>query len=108
MEKSKEISIKEFALKQLEEEYFYYLNNYSIEYAENFRIGFFNEIKRILPLYESYPECRFLPTKKKIYRNIIWRNYLIVFKITKHTIVILSLFHTKQDPVQLKKLRRIK
>ncbi len=108
MEKSKEIIIKEFAFKQLEEEYNYYSFGYSIEYAEEFRIQFFDIINKILPQYNSNPECRFLPTKNKIYRNIIWKNYLIVYKITKHTIDVLCIFHTKQNPHKLKQVRKLK
>ena len=92
----------------MEEEYNYYSTNYSIEYAEEFRIQFFDLINKILPFYNSNPECRFLPTKNKIYRNIIWENYLIVYKINKTTIDVLSIFHSKQNPDKLKQVRRIK
>ncbi len=107
MEKQIEIVIKEYALEQLKKEYDYYLANYSLHYAEEFRLGFFDEIYSIVPFYKSFPECRFLPTKKKIYRNIVWNNYLIVFKIKSVSLEILTLFHIKQDPGRLKKLRRI-
>ena len=108
MEKPKEIIIKEFAFKQLEEEYKYYSTIYSIDFAEEFRIQFFELINKILPSYNSNPECRFLPTKNKIYRNIIWNRYLIVYKINRNTIDILSIFHSKQNPDKLKQVRRIK
>ena len=104
----KQIEIKECALQQLYEEFEYYKKEYSIDYAEKFREGFFEIIESISPNYLSFPECRFLTSKTKKYRNIVWNNYLIVFKIKASVIEILSIFHTKRNPRRLKKLRRIK
>ena len=51
---------------------FIYLKEFATErVARNFKSGFVEKVDSILPLYHSYPECRFLPTKNKIYRNII-------------------------------------
>jgi hypothetical protein len=108
METKIEIVIKEFALFQLEEEYNYYFYEYSEKYADNFYNSFFEKIENIEPYHLSYPECRFLKTKTKKYRNIVWNNYLIIFKINKNLIEVLSLFHTKQNPTKLKSIRRIK
>lgn len=103
-----EVVIKEYALEQLEQEYFYHTENYSIAYAEKFRIDFFRKVSGILPYHLGHPECRFLPTRRHIYRNIIWGNYLIVYKVKKKVIEVLCLFHSKQNPKKLKKLRRLK
>ena len=107
MEKQIEIVIKEYALEQLHEEYTYYRKEYSLAYAEEFRTSFFDRIIAITPFYKSFPECRFLHTQNKIYRNVIWNNYLIVFRIKSHIIEVLSLFHTKKNPKVLKRLRRV-
>ncbi|HXH19042.1 MAG TPA: type II toxin-antitoxin system RelE/ParE family toxin [Chitinophagales bacterium] len=103
-----EIVIKEYALDQLQQEYYYYAENYSLDYAEKFRLEFFKRVSKILPLHLSHPECRFLPTKNHIYRNIVWGNYLIVYKVKKKVIEVLCLFHSKQNPKKLKRLRRLK
>jgi hypothetical protein len=108
MERQIEIVIKEYALDQLKTEYEFFKLNYSLQYAEEFRLDFFKKIYSIVPFYKSFSECRFLRTKKKIYRNVVWKNYLIVFKIKLGLIEILTLFHTKQNPKRLKKLRHIK
>jgi len=65
MEKQLQIIIRESALNDLEEECRYLAENYSVDYAEKFRLMFFSEVKTILPHPEKYPECRFLRTKKK-------------------------------------------
>lgn len=108
MEKPLEIEIKEYALVQLKSEYEYYFNTYSEKYAEEFRLGFFEIVEHIGRNYQTYSECRFLKTKGKLYRNIVWGNYLIVYKITKEAVQVLFVFHTKQHPLKLKKIRRIK
>jgi plasmid stabilization system protein ParE len=105
MEKQIQIIVKEAALNDLEKECLYIAENYSIDYSEKFRLAFFAQIKTILPNPLKYPECRFLPTKSKIYRNIIWRNYLIVFKVKQFSIEVLVLFHTKQRPSKLKAIK---
>jgi plasmid stabilization system protein ParE len=107
MEKGVEVEIKEYALQQLKEEYNYFYTEYSEKYADKFYDSFFQAVERILPHYLSHPECRFLTTKNKSYRNVVWENYLIVYKIKKNKIEVLSLFHTKQNPKRLKKVKRV-
>jgi plasmid stabilization system protein ParE len=106
MEAQKEIIIKEFAQNELEQAFDYYAENYSLAFAEKFRIEFYETVKTVHPNPYIYPECRFLPTKTQMYRNIIWGNYLIVYKIKSKTIEILSLFHTKPKPSKVKRLRK--
>jgi plasmid stabilization system protein ParE len=100
--------IKEYALNQLKAEYEYYKEKYSINAAERLRTGFFDYIEFIELNADSYPVCRFIPTKSRKYRNAVWGNYLIVFAISKTKLTILSLFHTKQHPNKLKTIKRIK
>ena len=108
MEKQIQIIVKEAALNDLEKECLYLAENYSVQYSEKFRLTFFEQITTILPNPLIYPECRFLSTKRKIYRNIIWHNYLIIYKIKKQSVEVLILFHTKQRPAKLKAVKRRK
>lgn len=41
-----------------------------------------------------YPECRFLTTKSRMYRNIILESYLIIYRITQNRIEVLRVFHS--------------
>ena len=102
----KSLVIKEDALAELEEQVVYFCLNYSATYAEQFRLDFFKTVFSILPNPNIYPECRFLPTITQMYRNIVWGNYLIIYKIKPKTVEILSLFHCKQKPTKIKMLRR--
>ncbi|MCW5908158.1 MAG: type II toxin-antitoxin system RelE/ParE family toxin [Chitinophagales bacterium] len=99
------IEISEFAEAELKAEYLFYYEHYSSRYAERFRTDFYKQVAAILPHPEKFPECRFLSTKGKIYRNIIWGNYLIIFRIRAQAIQVLTLFHTKQHPSKIKQTR---
>ena len=78
-----EIAITPHALLTVHTE-FTYLKEFATERAaRKFKNGFVEKVDSILPQYLAYPECRFLPTKNNIYRNIIWGNYLIIYKVLK-------------------------
>ncbi len=103
-----EVVITEHALQTVHNEFNYLKEFASDRVAHQFKAGFVQQVDSILPFYEGHPECRFLPTRNKSYRNLIWGNYLIVYKILKKEILVLGLFHSKQNPAKLKSYRRIK
>jgi len=61
-------------------------------------LQFYENIERLVnnleTAYYMYPECRFLVTKSKIYRNIILESYLIIYRITTNRIEVLRAFHS--------------
>lgn len=59
--------------------------------------------------YLMFPEVRFLPTKNKIYRNIILGAYLILYRIKSDRIEVLRIFHSSQCILQnISSVKRIK
>lgn len=104
----KEIIITANAIQTVKDEFEYLKENVSIDFALKFRDEFSKKVENILPFYLSYPECRFLITKNNIYRNVIWDNYLIIFKILEKEILVLGIFHTKKNPKKIKTFRRVK
>ena len=108
MEVEKEIDIKQNCFDELENHFDYYSENYSMRFAESFRAEFFAIVFSIPIFHLKYPECRYLPTKNKIYRCLAWGDFVIIYKIKPKTIDVLSLFHAHQNPNKLKSLRRIK
>ncbi len=103
-----EIVLTAHALKTVHVEFEWLKENASVKAAYKFRDEFQQQIENILPSYLANPECRFLPTPNHIYRNVIWGNYLIVYKIRSKEILVLGIFHTKQNPNKLKSYRRVK
>jgi len=61
-------------------------------------LQFYENIERIVNNlgieYYMYPECRFVVTKSKMYRNIILASYLIIYRITPERIEVLRAFHS--------------
>ncbi len=55
--------------------------------------------------FNMYPECRFLPTKSKMYRNIIQGNYLIIYRITPRRVEVLRVFNSR---VSIRKIRGVR
>lgn len=100
--------ITDKALDELHAEIIYHRLNTSEKFASTMKTDFMEKVDSILPNPYIYPECRFLPTKTQIYRNIVWGNYLIVYRIRKDIIEVLSLFHTKQKPSRIRLSRKKK
>ena len=104
MATEKKITLKETVISQLESEYFYYAEVVSLDFAEIFRLEFFDKVQSILPLYKRYAICKYKRPINKYYRQMIWREYLIIYKITEEYIEVLCLFHTKQHPRKIAKM----
>ncbi len=58
--------------------------------------------------YNLHPECKHLPTKGKIYRNIIFGKYLVIYRITPEKVEILTLLHSSRSVKKIKAVRSIK
>ncbi len=104
----KALVISAYAIQTVKNEFEYLKEKISDGYAYKFREQFFQKAENILPFYLSFPECRFLPTKNKIYRNVIWDNYFLIYKILGNEILVLGIFHTSQNPSKVKAFRRVK
>jgi plasmid stabilization system protein ParE len=105
---SRRLIITDRALSELQAEIIYHRANTSEAFASTMKTDFMSRVDSILPNPYIYPECRFLPTKTQIYRNIVWDNYLIIYKIKKDAVEVLSVFHTKQKPAKIRLVRKKK
>ncbi len=75
--------------------------HYGIDtFGLNLSIQFNDNIERIIDNlgleYYMYPECRFLVTKSRMYRNIILESYLIIYRITINRIEVLRILHSSR------------
>ncbi len=50
-----------------------------------------------------YAQCENLPTKTKLYREALYKTWLIVFKIVGYEVVILGVLSCKQAPTTFKR-----
>ena len=58
--------------------------------------------------YASYPECRHLPTKNRIYRNIILDAHLIIYRITNECIEVLDIIHSASSISKIRDVRKVR
>lgn len=73
--------------------------HYGVEtFGYDAALVFFENLERLLlnlgAEYYMYPECRFLKTKSRIYRNIILESYLIIYRIIPDRVEVLRVFHS--------------
>lgn len=57
--------------------------------------------------YWMYPECRHLPTKSRIYRNVILESHLIIYRIKSERIEVLRLIHSQSSIRHIQSVRKI-
>lgn len=88
--------------------YQYGLETFGITSADIFLEELNHMIHGLSFQFDMYPECRFLPTKSKIYRNIIIGKYLILYRVKQTQVQVLQAFYNSQSPVKIKKYRNIK
>jgi len=66
------------------------------------------KVESLSTLYELYAECRFLPTKSKMYRNLFLGSYIIIYRIKPDRIEVLRAFHSSQSIRKVKSSGKIK
>jgi toxin ParE1/3/4 len=57
--------------------------------------------------YMMYPECKWLSTKGRIYRNIILESHLIIYRIKTERIEILRVIHSQSSISHIRSIRKI-
>ena len=90
------------------EVYHYTFNTFGYFQAERYLQKIRNAVLSLPELYLSYPECRHLPTKSRMYRNIILDAHLILYRITAERIEVLDIIHGAMSVSQIRKVRSIR
>jgi plasmid stabilization system protein ParE len=64
-------------------------------------------VERLETEYTYYPECRYLQTKSRMYRNIILDAHLIIYRITEKRIEVLDIIHSASSIRKIRNIRKI-
>ena len=75
--------------------------------AERYNRKIENAIETLSTFYTAYPECRHIPTKSRMYRNIILPAHLIIYRITDPRIEVLDIIHVKSSIRKIRNVRKI-
>lgn len=58
--------------------------------------------------YWMYPECRYIPTKGHLYRNVILESHLIIYRVKTERIEVLRIIHSQSSISRIRGVRKIK
>jgi plasmid stabilization system protein ParE len=103
-----EVAFSDQALKSLHQIYEYGIETFSLTSATVYLDELVEKIESLSENYLLYPQCRYLPTKSKKYRNMIFGTYLVLYRITKSRIEVLNVYHSSRSISYIKSSRKIK
>lgn len=73
---------------------------------EKFKNGVISRINALPHFPHANPKNRFVEsTERKVYRNIIYEKYYVVYSVTKTTIRVISIVHQATNPKKLNKIK---
>jgi len=96
------------ALISLKQVYEYGIEIFAYTAASVFIDELIFRIEQLSVNYLLHPECRYLLTKGKIYRNLIYGSYLVIYRINTNRIEVLNILHSSRSISTIKASRKIK
>ena len=98
--------ITENFLSELETVIIYGQTVFGDKTAEKFLKGIKERILALPKMPHANPKNRFVEsTDRKVYRNIIYEKYYVVYSVTKTTIRVISIVHQATNPKKLSKIK---
>lgn len=88
-----------------QEIYIYSLETFGFYQAEVYDKRIHQSLQTLSLHYKLYPECRFIQTKNRTYRNIILDAHYIIYRINDVRIEVLDILHMASS---IRKIRDVK
>ncbi len=107
-ERERSLKISDEFVLDLGQIYAYGLETFGLNQATKYESSVWSLVFRLRHEYEIYPECKWILTKGRIYRNIILDSHLIIYRIKSERIDILRIFHSKSSITRIRSARNIK
>ena len=93
-------------LKELETVIIYGHTVFGDTIARKFLSGVLERIFALPSMPHTNPKSRFVEsTERKVYRNIIYEKYYVIYSVTKTTIRVISIIHQATNPKKLSKIK---
>jgi len=109
MEKGvRKVIYSSFYYSDLQEIYLYGKETFGKGFADIFAEEISHTVSGLSYKFNSHPECKQLPTKSKMYRNIILGKYLVIYRIRAEKIEVLRTFHGSRSIKFIRSSRSIK
>ncbi|MEO6849081.1 MAG: type II toxin-antitoxin system RelE/ParE family toxin [Mucilaginibacter sp.] len=103
-----EVVISDMALTSLEQVYEYGIETFAFTAATVFIEELILHIEQLSINYLIHPECRYLPTKSKMYRYLIHGSYVVIYRIIPKRVEVLNILHSSRSISSIKASRKIK
>ena len=87
--------------------YEYSINTFGYFQAERYLQKIRKALDTLSVFYTLYPICRHIPTKSRMYRNIILDAHLIIYRITDKRIEVLDIIHSASSIAKIRHIRKI-
>ena len=87
--------------------YEYSIDKFGYFQAERYRQEIRSSLDTLPDRYLAYPECRHIPTKSRMYRNIILDAHLIIYRITAARIEVLDIIHAASSIGKIRNVRKV-
>lgn len=88
--------------------YDYTLDTFGHFQAERYLQLIAKALSTLCDFYLAYPQCRYLATQSRMYRNIILDAHLIIYRITKERIEVLDIIHSASSIRKIRASRSIR
>lgn len=106
--KIRPIDISEEFYISLKNVFEYGVELFGINQALKYENLIYEEIELLPSRYLIYPECRYLPTKSRMYRSIMLPAHFILYRITDTWIEVLDIISYRESISHIKNRRQIK
>lgn len=100
--KRKDVVVAKIAQSDIKAVFEYGADSFGFVAAKAFVSEVYMSIWNLDYQYLMHPECRFIPTRSKMYRNVIQGNYLIIYRVTPKRIEVLRVLNSQ---VSIRKIR---
>jgi len=87
--------------------YDYSLDTFGYFQAERYLHKIEKALDTLSCYYNYYPECRHIPTRSRMYRNIILDAHLIIYRVTDERIEVLDIIHAASSISKIRGVRKI-
>ena len=94
--------------KSVTEIFYYSFETFGQVQAERYLQKIEKAVDTLPQYYTAYPPCRHIPTKSRMYRNIILDAHLIIYRITKERIEVLDILHGASSIAKIRKTQSIR
>ncbi len=108
MEERKRVLLSPIFEEDIQNIFKYGVETFGLQTAESYRNHLLSLAYKLEDFYLMYPECRHMPTKGHIYRNVILESHLIVYRVKPERIEVLGVFHSKSSISRIRLARSIK